>query len=250
MDFNKFVQGMPTDQNAMDIFSRRWAHAPFGPDMVARLRSAFEGDGRPGQAIAAFGTQGRLDGMSVLECGPLEGGHTYSLEKAGAEVTAVEGNVEAYLKCLVVKEAMGLSSRFLLGSFIPLLEAKLQRYDMVFASGVLYHMSDPLRLLKAVAESTDRAYFWTHYHDPSDPFRRVGEAVSSQGVSATYYRVGNLGRVENERWWGGLEDSACWMSRNEILAACRHFGYSRVETLADAPYANNAPAHLTFVCSR
>ena len=104
MNFVKFMANMPSDQNAMSIFSDRWAHASFGDDMVRRLEVAFESDGRPAQAISAFGRNGRLDGMSVLECGPLEGGHTYSLEKAGARITAIEGNVEAYLKCLIVKE--------------------------------------------------------------------------------------------------------------------------------------------------
>ena len=60
-------------------------------------------------AAQVFGTRGRLAGFGILELGPLEGAHTYRLEQLGAErILAIEANVEAYLKCLIVKEILGL----------------------------------------------------------------------------------------------------------------------------------------------
>jgi hypothetical protein len=64
-----------------------------------------------------FGVRGRLDDMSLLELGPLEGAHTYQLEKLGAKsILAIEANVEAFLKCLITKEITGLQvAKFMLG---------------------------------------------------------------------------------------------------------------------------------------
>jgi predicted RNA methylase len=46
-------------------------------------------------ALARFGP---LDGQSVLDLGPLEGGHTYMALQAGARrVVAVEGNARHFL---------------------------------------------------------------------------------------------------------------------------------------------------------
>ena len=54
----------------------------------------------------------------MLELGPLEGAHTYMLDRAGAsEVVAIEGNTRAFLKCLITKELLSMpSARFLVGT--------------------------------------------------------------------------------------------------------------------------------------
>jgi len=49
-----------------------------------------------------------MKGKKVLELGPLEGAHTYMLEKAGGDVLSIEGNHGAYIRCLIVKNFYGL----------------------------------------------------------------------------------------------------------------------------------------------
>ena len=66
---------------------------------------------------------GGVRDLSILELGPLEGGHTYWLEKMGAKsILALEANTRAFLKCLVVKEVYGLErAKFLCGDFMGFL---------------------------------------------------------------------------------------------------------------------------------
>ena len=46
---------------------------------------------------------GSLQGMNILELGPLEATHTYQLAKLGADrVLAIEAEYGSFLKCLVV----------------------------------------------------------------------------------------------------------------------------------------------------
>ena len=250
MEFSKFVAEPPSDANAIALFSGRWVVEPTGPDVAASLRSRSESDLRVPAACQAFGSNGRLDGMQVLELGPLEGGHTYMLERAGATVTAIEGNAEAYMKCLIVKEALQMKSRFLLGNFVQWLEEG-RRYDLIFASGVLYHMPDPAGLIRLVAQSTDRALFWTHYYEPNgNNGRRLSEPVNADGLDITYHRLENLGGVENPRWWGGIYDSACWLDRPDLISTMKHYGFANVEVLSEQPEIDSVPAHLTLACSK
>ncbi len=59
-----------------------------------------------------MGIPGGYVGRDVLELGPLEGGHTYLLDRMGVKsVTAVEASSRAYLKCLIAKETFGMSPR-------------------------------------------------------------------------------------------------------------------------------------------
>src|SRR6187200_3094366 len=119
--FRKFEHRGPSHQNAVDIFQGKWASdfSEVCPGLRAGQRQLFTLDSRPRNAARLLGVNGRLDGMRVLELGPLEGAHTYQLEKLGAaRVLAVEANAEAFLKCLITKEIADLRvAKFMHGDF-------------------------------------------------------------------------------------------------------------------------------------
>ena len=158
-----YVLGAPRAQDAVDLFAGEWAsHLP-GLDAVTGGAELFD-DIRVRWAIDRFGS---VEGAEVLECGPLEGGHTYGLLQNGAaHVTAVEAAPRAWLRCLVAKELLGMrDTTFLLGGADAYLTATDRRFDVGWCSGVLYHLDDPARLLVRLAAVTDRLFIWTHVHD-------------------------------------------------------------------------------------
>ena len=67
------------------------------------------------------------------------------MQKAGAsKVISVEANNREFLKCLIVKQMLDLKNvKFLFGDFNRYLEQQERRFDVVVASGVLYHMTNP-----------------------------------------------------------------------------------------------------------
>jgi Protein of unknown function (DUF1698) len=190
---------------------------------------------------------GDLNGREVLELGPLEGAHTYQLDRAGAHVTAIEGNKRSYLKCLITKEVMGMrNSHFLLGDFLPWLESTDRRFDAIWASGVLYHMAEPLRLLRAIAARTDKVFILTHYFaedgNPRRPpfFKRSSAELAGRPIEH-FHRL-----YLRPRWralaCGGPAAGSCWLHRDDILFALDALGFSRVDIgfeNRDVPYRHN-----------
>ena len=234
---DSYCRNSPSDQNAIDIFQGEWS-SQFPPP-YQHLKAGPVGlfqDIRLDWAIEKLGGVG---GYSVLELGSLEGGHAYMLEHAGAAyVSAIEANTRAYLKCLIAKEILQLErTRFWCGNFIPFLESTDQRFDLIVAAGVLYHMTDPLKLLRLIAGHTDRLYLWTHYFDadamvnqPNFKHRFQGKETVMVGETPVvlhhhFYRGG----LKEKTYCGGIEVSSKWLSSEGIVAALREYGFQQIE---------------------
>src|SRR3954467_8350863 len=156
-DFQHSFGRAPSDQNALDLFAGEWSSQPpsIRPELKAGNTPLFD-DPRITWANDRFiemGIEGGFAGRDVLELGPLEGGHTYLIDRLGAKsVTAVEANARAYLKCLVAKETFGMPhAHFRLGDCLLHLRDGGQDYDIGVACGILYHLTNPVELLELLA---------------------------------------------------------------------------------------------------
>jgi Protein of unknown function (DUF1698) len=228
---NKFEARFPTHQNAIDIFGDRWASKveEVYPGLISGPGPYFSMDRRPSIAAQHLGFKpGSLQGMNILELGPLEGAHTYQLAKLEADrILAIEANAEAFLKCLVVKEILQTPRcRFVLGDCLKFLQESHDQFDMIFCSGILYHMEDPFELIKAVAARTDRVFLWTHYFDPNVPVvpGRHPKQVYCDGLQLTFYEQ-VYGNTSYSKFWGGNMPTASWLTKEDIERCFRHFGF-------------------------
>lgn len=248
MILDSYVRSAPAPQLAIDIFAGEWSSAL--PDRLGVSAGAVPlfADHRISWLIEHLGG---VDGWKVLELGPLEGGHSAMLHEARAEVLAVEGNTRAYLKCLIVKELLGLDRcRFLLGDFLEHLRTTDDRVDLVLASGVLYHAPDPVALLEAIAAVTDRVAIWTHYFDAevvaADPakarlFQSSPEQLDWSGRTLQLHRRVYLEALQWGGFCGGPETSALWMERDGLMAVLDGLGFSRVTVQFDDVLHPNGP---------
>ena len=231
MQENKFERRFPVHQNAIEIFGDRWASKieRVYPGLTSGAMAMFDFDPRPSIAAQHLGlVPGSLHGMNVLELGPLEGAHTYQLAKLGANrILAIEANSEAFLKCLVVKDILQTPHcQFLLGDCLKFLQVSCDQFDMIFCSGILYHMENPFDMVKAISQRTDRVFLWTHYYDPDvrvEPERRP-KKVTCDGLELTFYENA-YGDPNYGRFWGGNMPTASWLSRDAIAQCFRYFGY-------------------------
>lgn len=245
-----YVTSAPHPQHALNIFADEWSSAmPSGCDLKAQPGTAgLFADPRIAWADDRLGFAGR----TVLELGPLEGGHSYMMQQRGAAaITAVESNTRAFLKCLIVKELFRLDRvSFLLGDFNAYLANTPPRVDVCVASGVLYHCVDPVATLAAIASITDRIFIWTHYYDEAiirgnpalRPFFEAPETLDIAGkpfVTATKrYRSA----LEWSGFCGGNAEHARWLSRDAIFHCLATNGMSKLDVAFDDPAHPNGPA--------
>lgn len=240
---SKFFMGAPTVDATFKIFDGSWKY-DYDTSNPESIYNQIKTDPRPHWCAEVFGS---LEGRSVVELGPADGYHTAALERLGANVTAIEGNVDAFLRCLILKNALGLKSQFLIGDFTKAFGAKFNhKWDVIYACGVLYHLLDPVQFLFDCAESTDNLFLWTHYFD-ADLVAQVNyetkgfasrsrTTVNRYGSSYTYFEKSyDLSHVELLGYIGGLNATASWLSRDDLLRAIEHAGF-KIQKVVEDPF--------------
>lgn len=250
--FEHYVESIPTYQTAIDAVPG-WNHA-FPPETGVKAGHAhLYDDPRINWCIEQSGS---ILGKNVLELGPLEAMHTYMLALAGAHhIDAVEANTLAYIRCLISREILKIeNASFLLGNFIKWMEQPDVHYDLVVASGVLYHSSDPLRLLELISKITDSFYIWTHYFDdvlnsPKDlrgvPFSGLVEQRTFHGEMFEIHERSYYKAWRDPKFCGGFQDRHFWMKKEDILRFIHLAGFDTA-TAHDTPEHINGPSISIF----
>jgi len=239
-----YSRAYPSHQAMADIFRGGWTSA-FPDEYLVRA-----GETRHFDAAVDWRV-GWVDGIlpegirnfSVLELGPFEAYNTRQMEKLGvASVLSIEANNLNFLKCLIVKEITGLNARFLHGDFLRYLETCRERFDMVWASGVLYHSTEPVGLLESIARVTDRVFLYTHYYDEAtiqaNPFlsdfydRKKDRTVETGGLECVLH-FRSYGENKDSLFSGGIDDYSYWMEKKDILSFLSRLGFGRITTRLD-----------------
>ena len=251
-----FADRAPNPQDTVDIFQGQWITA-FPPELgvSAGAVNHFDPTVDPRVPWVAEQLSGGLQGRSVLELGPFEGYQTALLERSGAQpIIAVEGSQTAYLKCLVVKELLNLKASFLYGDVLRFLDSTTEHFDVVWASGILYHQTDPLGLLERIAPRTDRIFLHTHCIDPErtvhgpadrrlDPTGDVHQTWRGRDVHLHRYRY--VDDFATKGFAGGPRRYALWMERADIEYALTELGFTNIRYgVIDI----NGPAGSAFFC--
>jgi hypothetical protein len=254
----KFECRRPSHQNAVDLFRGTWASylgEVFHGITDTGFGCFFAHDDRPRWAAQTLGHDGRFDGMSILELGPLEAAHTYQMERLGAHrILSIEANADAFFKCLIVKEIAGMTRTcFLYGDFVEFLRTTNARFDVIFCSGVLYHMADPIELIELIARATDKVFVWTHYYDedhypgpPRNPPRTV--EIDPRYPDVEHYvflRPTDTG----PQFWGGNVSRSVWLRRSDILRQFERVGFNYCHVFQEDINHGNGAA-ITFAASR
>jgi hypothetical protein len=244
----------PSAQNVADIFGGTWKSAL--PGIVSGDAPMF-GDSRP--AWIASQLPGGFTGRSVLELGPFEGYQTYHVLAQGARrVVAVEANSINFLKCLCVKELYDLTrASFVFGDALSYLEGSDEPFDVVVASGILYHLQDPIRFIERLAAAAPAVYVWTHYFDApvmaqlrngqerhflpeENVVRRYGDGPVT--LHARSYLLPDYRNGIPMYWEGGLEQISYWLTKDDIFAAFRRAGMRVAAVEFENTELNGLPA--------
>jgi hypothetical protein len=154
---------------------------------------------------------------------------------------------------LVLKEVLDLTrSRFLLGDCRAFLRDNPERrFDVCVASGILYHLDDPIDLLFLLSQACPKVYIWTHYFDSRRIVRRPSVHARFRSAAANRIRhgfehVAHPYHYEFERFYsqfaGGSKHVAHWLEREQLIDALRHFGYAEIQVAFEEPDHIHGPA--------
>lgn len=251
-----YMLSAPSNQNALDIFKGQWSSKlpdKFGLVTEPGTARLFE-DPRIEWAEQTFGS---FANWKILELGPLEGGHSYMLQSSNAqEIISIEANTRSFLKCLCIKEILKLNKvNFKLGDFMSFLENDNQKYDMVLASGVLYHMEEPIKLLKLISKVVDKLFLWTHYYDreilKKNELKDKFSPISIFEYEGTSYEYSIQSYKDALNWLGfcgGPKQISKWLTRNSIMKALERFGFVDIKINFDHLEHPNGPAFA--ICAK
>jgi hypothetical protein len=253
-EFKEFSISQPERQNILDIFRDKWiCEVPKDSGLTTGGNIlAFE-DKRIRWLVDTFG---KLEGASVLELGPFEAGHTYMLSKRGvAKIVSIEASVSSLLKCLCIKEVFGMNNvEFLLGDFNSFLEKCESKFDLILVSGVLYHMADPIKLLKHACSVANNLFLWTHYLEKEIPLVKANEGGRFGPLTTTNFE--NLEYefseqrykydVADDKFCGGIERTSKWLTMDSIFRALKYFGHQNLKIGPHEPNHVNGPAMSCF----
>jgi SAM-dependent methyltransferase len=182
-----------------------------------------------------------LDGRSIADLGCLEGGFTLALAALGAEhAVGIEAREVSVRRCELARDLLGLTNaEFVLGVIEEELATR-PPFDVVFATGILYHVSDPAAVLVSMREAClGVALIDTHVAHPSEASHRCSEIVtrSSGGheyrgrMFPEYAADGSDGDIEDLLWAAWGDTDAFWPLEDDLVAMIRDAGFSEVEKI-------------------
>lgn len=240
---DRYVLDLPREANSIALQSGGWK---FSYETKSRdeIRQSIEADGRPLFCSMFFPHFGDAD-YRILELGPSDGYNTAGLEFHGAsDVLAVESSVDAFQRCLILKNYFNLKAKFLLGDFLKYLDSDIDAPDLIYASGVLYHLTDPVGFLQRCSELSPDLFLWTFVHDE--------KAIAAHDYEATMFaphedetvhlfghaivchrRYYDAELVGGRKFAGGVRSHANWLSRPDLLAILEGLGYRILRVIED-----------------
>ena len=244
-----FTQSGPSNQSTLDLVGANWISKVPLKHTTSGSIPLFE-DGR----IDWLTSRVEIDGFEVLELGSFEGGHTFMLNNAGGNVTAIESNSLSYLKSLVAKELLGFKAKYIYADFIQFLD-NCDNFDLVVASGVLYHMENPVELLYKISLHTNRIFIWTHYFDNDfskvnnefslrihDKFTVANEIASYGNFSYSVVTQKYLESLDLKEFCGGPTEKSSWMFKDDIIDMIHKLGFDTVEVVLENADHKHGPS--------
>lgn len=238
---DRYVTDFPSDATAFALQAGAWKFDYDQLDRNAIVENA-KSDGRPRFCAETF--TGFRD-FRILELGPSDGYNTLGMELEGAhDIVSIEASTSAFLRCLILKNAMGLRAKFLLGDFLKYLYQPGLTVDLVYASGVLYHLYDPVEFLIRCGEVAPHLFLWTFYYDaqkvrdnPHERERFAADTNDQRSIGRSTFsyhrRFYEPQLAADPKYQGGLGDYANWLDWDDVQRAVALAGYEIVKIIND-----------------
>jgi hypothetical protein len=167
----------------------------------------------------------------VLELGPLEGGRTFAL--AGLphvkRILAVEGRRANIAKARFVQSLLGVERiQWIEANLETAVLEKLGRFDVIFSSGVLYHLPEPWQLIEQCARASPSLFLSTHF--------TASPIETRHGLAGTPVAEGGV-----DEPLSGLSPTSFWLSQESLMQVLAASNYTSIEVLLTDTLNPNGP---------
>ena len=192
---------------------------------------------------------GSLAGKRVLDVGCLEGGYTITFARLGArEAVGIDVRDSNLQRCRFLQEQLRVPNvRFLKHDAKTISPETLGLFDIVYASGILYHLDDPVDFLRRTSEITaDFLLLDTHVADPHAWGHACSDRLTSRSIGDRTY-VGRVAydcpadltpeQVDRLTWASYGNSTSFWLTEESLVHALWDVGFPYVSrVLMPRPY--------------
>jgi SAM-dependent methyltransferase len=149
----------------------------------------------------------------------------------GVRVLGVEGRQYNIDRAEFVRSILGLENvKFLLVDLEKYDMAKLGRFDVVFCSGILYHLPEPWTLIEGIRRISDKVFIWTHYAEEA----KATEVIN--GYRGWWYQESGF-----KDPLSGLSPKSFWLAFDSLQDMLRHCGFTRQNIVDKDPQSQPGP---------
>ena len=212
--------------------------------------------------------------LRIVDLGCLEGGYSIEFARRGYEVVGIDARQLNIDRARAARDDLGLDRLEFYVDDVKNL-ADYGTFDVVFCSGLLYHLDEPRAFLPLLGRLTRRALILnTHYartvaprydddgDDPSVHAERTDFSLSElsehEGLPGRWYPEYDADAprdaVESDLWAAFSNDRSFWPTKPALLGACREAGFDVVyeqhdlsDDIANGEYVDREDRGL-FVC--
>jgi SAM-dependent methyltransferase len=181
--------------------------------------------------------------IRIADLGCMEGGYSLEMARMGYRVVGIEGRITHFKRCQFLKDTF----RFENLEFIQCLVQDTcwqNMYDVVYASGILYHLDSPVEFLMRIGKMTRKLLLLnTHYSGEQKPSRfrhKLSAQTTHEGKRGRWYEewptdtkpeeVEKMSRssISNHR--------SFWLRKDSLLETVREAGFDLVFEQYDCHY--------------
>jgi len=191
---------------------------------------------------------GSLADKTIVDLGCNEGGFAVEFARLGAkESVGIEAREVSWLRCELVRKLARLQNlKFVRGDVMVELARWPSSFDVVFASGILYHVTDPHQLLSDIfAACRGAVLIDTHVARREAPSHVCSEEIVSRTFGGKSYQgrlfpeVSDTAR-ESQLWaaWGP-NNTSFWLLEDELLTMMRAIGFHEIQKVDPTKYGGD-----------
>lgn len=180
--------------------------------------------------------QHHIEVATICEFGCAEGYNTVELAQIAQDVITTDVRPRNLIGAMIRAWILGLDNIEFILSDLNKIEKNLfilDRNNIVFHTGTLYHLDNPIKHLQYIASITNNLYLSTRCYDEDAEIKSIKYPMVT--VTNNNYRCYKVYEKEN-RWkhsFAGVKDFSVWLHKDDIADILRYVGFTNVELLVE-----------------